>query len=119
MMRRPPSSTLFPYTTLFRSELRDRLRLLLLSEQRYPDHAHIIRPPGARGIGIRQRGEVERRDLGEALAPAADLQRAARCKHIAALRRVDALAGDYIYPSDRYHREHLLAPPPAHRALVP
>src|SRR2546425_2647392 len=28
MIRRPPRSTLFPYTTLFRSETRQRLRLL-------------------------------------------------------------------------------------------
>src|SRR3712207_7450556 len=31
MIRRPPRSTLFPYTTLFRSGLRSRRRLLLAS----------------------------------------------------------------------------------------
>src|SRR5438876_5875286 len=30
MLRRPPRSTLFPYTTLFRSELRPFLRLMLV-----------------------------------------------------------------------------------------
>src|SRR2546426_9338214 len=38
MIRRPPRSTLFPYTTLFRSRLdllqaRDRLRIILLGAQ--------------------------------------------------------------------------------------
>src|SRR3712207_8220953 len=31
MIRRPPISTLFPYTTLFRSQLLDGVRLLLLA----------------------------------------------------------------------------------------
>src|SRR2546422_8406913 len=33
MIRRPPRSTLFPYTTLFRSELGDTLFALLLGEE--------------------------------------------------------------------------------------
>ena len=42
--------------------LRDGRGLLLLAaKERDADHAHVVRPPGARGIGIRQRGEVERR----------------------------------------------------------
>src|SRR3712207_8897081 len=42
MIRRPPRSTLFPYTTLFRSELSnvDRNRLLELME---PDEAEPVR----------------------------------------------------------------------------
>src|SRR5256885_8787340 len=32
MIRRPPRSTLFPYTTLFRSSLTDRLDLLRLAQ---------------------------------------------------------------------------------------
>src|SRR2546425_5203176 len=32
MIRRPPRSTLFPYTTLFRSQLHERVALLLESE---------------------------------------------------------------------------------------
>src|SRR2546426_7523306 len=36
MIRRPPRSTLFPYTTLFRSHLADRGRLPRRSELRVP-----------------------------------------------------------------------------------
>src|SRR3712207_4776882 len=53
MIRRPPRSTLFPYTTLFRSERlaravrqgkRDRLALVLdaLARERHPHHVHIL-----------------------------------------------------------------------------
>src|SRR5438876_8565255 len=44
MIRRPPRSTLFPYTTLFRSALRGDVR---------PGGA------GARGAGVRARGRSE------------------------------------------------------------
>src|SRR5437762_11021210 len=42
MIRRPPSSTLFPYTTLFRSRARSRIRG---SPARRPPHAgaHLVR----------------------------------------------------------------------------
>src|SRR3712207_6952740 len=48
MIRRPPRSTLFPYTTLFRSGHRPELRLLVVPTQRdaavppgrQPDHEH-------------------------------------------------------------------------------
>src|SRR5947207_9681544 len=33
MIRRPPRSTLFPYTTLFRSRLRTGLRILMLEDK--------------------------------------------------------------------------------------
>src|SRR3712207_9423934 len=36
MIRRPPRSTLFPYTTLFRSKARDEHVALLLVDQRMP-----------------------------------------------------------------------------------
>src|SRR2546422_5360238 len=44
MIRRPPRSTLFPYTTLFRSEEDDRAR-----RERQPDEpaAHGVAPPAA------------------------------------------------------------------------
>src|SRR2546426_9263125 len=39
MIRRPPRSTLFPYTTLFRSLVRDGVRILLLEKgPRFADH---------------------------------------------------------------------------------
>src|SRR5688572_31511357 len=39
MMRRPPRSTLFPYTTLFRSDVRERTAPPL-AERRAPRHDH-------------------------------------------------------------------------------
>src|SRR3712207_7829764 len=39
MIRRPPRSTLFPYTTLFRSGWLDRASRLLEEEQLCPEHA--------------------------------------------------------------------------------
>src|SRR2546426_4510021 len=38
MIRRPPRSTLFPYTTLFRSRRRARKRALLVAEQQCLQH---------------------------------------------------------------------------------
>src|SRR5438874_7198000 len=65
MLRRPPRSTLFPYTTLFRSELRELLQLwvgrtaapkrlegaavVLLA---IADEADIVAQPIDRGIGL-------------------------------------------------------------------
>src|SRR2546422_6337947 len=43
MIRRPPRSTLFPYTTLFRSEVADRL----LRRDRLKRASRIRRPPEA------------------------------------------------------------------------
>src|SRR3712207_7044136 len=41
MIRRPPRSTLFPYTTLFRSaELREQVTLLLLAAPAHKRRAH-------------------------------------------------------------------------------
>src|SRR5258708_17082549 len=45
MIRRPPRSTLFPYTTLFRSPQWSRAGLLLIG-----DAAHVMSPVG--GVGI-------------------------------------------------------------------
>src|SRR6266404_4339340 len=59
-----------------RRDLPNRLWLLFLSEDGDTNNSYVIRPSGARGIGIGQRGEVERRGLGRALAPAEYLQRA-------------------------------------------
>src|SRR3712207_8821567 len=62
MIRRPPRSTLFPYTTLFRSELsclldRRRRRHALVERLVPPDHGHA----GAAGGG---RGEPARHERG-------------------------------------------------------
>src|SRR2546430_13543716 len=57
MIRRPPRSTLFPYTTLFRS--RERLLARGRSERldahsQGPDRARDARPSGGRGTGERR-----------------------------------------------------------------
>src|SRR5256885_6359350 len=50
MIRRPPRSTLFPYTTLFRSRLRRQLSLTL--RQRFQPLAPPLRRGGARQIDV-------------------------------------------------------------------
>src|ERR1035438_882045 len=56
MIRRPPRSTLFPYTTLFRSRWCGELRSPPVSEARLQrvffsdDFLHNLRSPGADGI---------------------------------------------------------------------
>src|SRR2546430_12079543 len=45
MIRRPPRSTLFPYTTLFRSHARARL-LRRCRARADPRQLHVPRPPG-------------------------------------------------------------------------
>src|SRR3712207_7037768 len=62
MIRRPPRSTLFPYTTLFRSENRDHVALS--GAQRYPFEdlegpealAQLADGDGRRGFGRQGRG---------------------------------------------------------------
>src|SRR5581483_12059443 len=49
MLRRPPTSTLFPYTTLFRSPRRVAAALAHL------DQGHVLRPP--RRAALRLRGD--------------------------------------------------------------
>src|SRR3712207_6873778 len=49
MIRRPPRSTLFPYTTLFRSERSEREEQLTAAERRQPAEAGDIDQPH-RGI---------------------------------------------------------------------
>src|SRR3712207_8984352 len=61
MIRRPPRSTLFPYTTLFRSELVHRVGLvlgeLLLPLGELPDVHEDLQPPQL-PLPHRQRGET-------------------------------------------------------------
>src|SRR3712207_7023487 len=61
MIRRPPRSTLFPYTTLFRS--RSRLRQPDLPEQRLVDRrgAEVV-VDAERGAGVALRVEVDDQD---------------------------------------------------------
>src|SRR3712207_7498504 len=60
MIRRPPRSTLFPYTTLFRSGEPHRLRAVRLREEEdaaaavaEPAELHQVAPPGEGGEGVR------------------------------------------------------------------
>src|SRR2546426_5071041 len=62
MIRRPPRSTLFPYTTLFRS--------VLPPEPRH--HSHRRRPPGDRGPCS---GQEALRQMGAERTPAPGLPR--------------------------------------------
>src|SRR5438034_8202693 len=55
MSRRPPNSTLFPYTTLFRSRQREARRAHLASLGR--DHDHAVRGLGA--VDGRRRGTLQ------------------------------------------------------------
>src|SRR2546430_17180655 len=78
MIRRPPRSTLFPYTTLFRSRLVERLALDPLGDQR------ARRDRRAAAVGL------EARVLDAAVASDPDLQ----LHHVAAGRRADHAGAD-------------------------
>src|SRR3712207_9526285 len=60
MIRRPPRSTLFPYTTLFRSGYRKAVRLMRLAERfRLPVHTFVDTPGAHPGIDAEERGQAE------------------------------------------------------------
>src|SRR2546422_11643340 len=80
MIRRPPRSTLFPYTTLFRSELRQRVdaRIVPLDQRlgrEEPGPRRITRrqpvPGGERGRSLALHHEGV---AGEALPPAREIR---------------------------------------------
>src|SRR2546422_5856170 len=52
MIRRPPRSTLFPYTTLFRSQAKSTLRRLLRSGARALASSRRFRPSATRGRSL-------------------------------------------------------------------
>src|SRR3712207_8581703 len=58
MIRRPPRSTLFPYTTLFRSEVADRAAHRLVG---------VREGEGARAVGRLQLDDQQRRGRGRAV----------------------------------------------------
>src|SRR3712207_7493937 len=65
MIRRPPRSTLFPYTTLFRSELRpnDRVESLPLADRYHvPNPVHDLADAQSRVL-VREHGGAEPREL--------------------------------------------------------
>src|SRR3989449_10221127 len=63
MIRRPPRSTLFPYTTLFRSRLGERVPPGIIRERgEAKARAHRLRRQGQRADGVvcgRREGKVE------------------------------------------------------------
>src|SRR5256885_6968582 len=71
MIRRPPRSTLFPYTTLFRSDSED----VLVAAAAHVHHEQMMARQGRGDLGdMRQRvRRLQRRD--DALLPAAQLKR--------------------------------------------
>src|SRR3712207_8484315 len=52
MIRRPPRSTLFPYTTLFRSEVGDRVDALAEVVVAVPGVQHVQHARGAAGVHV-------------------------------------------------------------------
>src|SRR2546422_3097652 len=58
MIRRPPRSTLFPYTTLFRSSDSDRRRRWKRSDRSHDQHLPIDERPGRTEVRV---GELEDR----------------------------------------------------------
>src|SRR2546422_7641471 len=60
MIRRPPRSTLFPYTTLFRSRVQVDPAVHLTRDGR-ADHVHEAQRAGAAPLRLAQRGEAARR----------------------------------------------------------
>src|SRR2546422_7778565 len=59
MIRRPPRSTLFPYTTLFRSAVARREALVRPHGIRaHPDHLGVLR--GERLVAVAERARLER-----------------------------------------------------------
>src|SRR5688572_31758297 len=60
MLRRPPRSTLFPYTTLFRS---DRAERHDVGEGDHPQHARAGQPHGVDAVGQGVRSEEHTSEL--------------------------------------------------------
>src|SRR3989441_10520435 len=99
MIRRPPRSTLFPYTTLFRSAV--RLRDRLLGRPTAPLLAGVLEVACRRGLDQRALTALAR-TLGDALDPPA-------------LREVLGEAADDVLAR---HRHRLGAYPPFWAALA-
>src|SRR2546425_9291944 len=66
MIRRPPRSTLFPYTTLFRSQAAEELRQRLVQIARIPGlerHLHLVLGIRELRIGAEERSEEHTSEL--------------------------------------------------------
>ncbi len=72
-----------------------------LAEDRGADHADVVGPAGARGVRVGKGGEVERRGLAVALAPAGDVGGLVRPEHVAGLADRGGLAAHRVDAVDR------------------
>src|SRR3712207_7680688 len=90
MIRRPPRSTLFPYTTLFRSGLDQEGRVVVSTYPQRAKAANARRDPSVSlcvlsddfdGPWVQVDGEAEVLDLPEALEPLVDYYRAISGEH--------------------------------------
>src|SRR3712207_7695013 len=63
MIRRPPRSALFPYTTLFRSDRSGKTTQARLLVDALGDDAVAVREPGGTPVGERIRGVLKDQDL--------------------------------------------------------
>src|SRR2546427_12633665 len=77
MIRRPPRSTLFPYTTLFRSRHGDRLEALLVEELadrgRHAVVAEAPRVERGRNEGVAERVHLDERREADRVAEVVDV----------------------------------------------
>src|SRR3712207_8743135 len=65
MIRRPPRSTLFPYTTLFRSAARQHVEAELVQHEQLLRQPVLLRQVGQPGDHPVDLSDVDRTDLGE------------------------------------------------------
>src|SRR5690349_23944537 len=63
MIRRPPRSTLFPYTTLFRSPRREPVAKRVRHRRRHRSQGHVQRLPRGAPIPARARSEEHTSEL--------------------------------------------------------
>src|SRR5260370_29642057 len=109
MIRRPPRSTLFPYTTLFRSLLpaRAELTLQLSDEIERVGRKHLSRPPGHRALDLYllSRGHPEANVLraGKALDDGG--------KRLGDIARKDPMRNPLTLPALPQHLDHLVDRP--------
>src|SRR2546427_8242233 len=96
MIRRPPRSTLFPYTTLFRSETIDRLYRLARPGGRYRRALALLRRAKQLDPGMLTKSGIIC-GLGEEWDELLGAMRDLRAQHVDILT-----VGQYLRPSDRH-----------------
>ncbi len=85
-------------------------RLVVLAlEERDPDHADVGRTTGAPRVRVTERGEVERGDVVEALAPSLHLQARPRRDDVSRLARIRRLPVHHVEAVDGDDREKVVA----------